>query len=449
MARKKLTEGEVLPSLISLILPMAWGIFMVLSFYLADVFFIGLLGTTELAAISFTFPVVTATASIAMGLGTGALSVISRSIGRGDTDGMRRYATHSLLLALLVVGLFVTVGLATIDPLFTALGASATLLPLIHQYMEIWYAGMIFLVVPMVGNSIIRASGDSRFPSMIMTVAAVGNFILDPLLIFGLFGLPRLELQWAALASLISRAITLLASGYVLHYRLQIIDFSRPKLQQLLRSWRAILHIGMPAAGTNLIAPLLTGMLTKIIANHGIHAVAAFGVASRIEMFVLIPFVALSAGLGPFIGQNFGAKKPDRLKKAVDLCNRFTLLWGGLVALLLWQTGEYITAQINSQPQVIAHAALFMVVVPISYGMVGIIFTASSTCNALGRPLVSALLALVRTFLLTAPLAWLANSIWGLSGIFAAISMANVIVGVVAYFWLHKNITSSQTLPTA
>jgi putative MATE family efflux protein len=440
MSRRNLTQGDVLTRLTQLTMPMIWGVFMVLSFFLVDTFFIGLLGTKELAAISFTFPVVTGTASIAMGLGVGALSVISRAIGRGDDDDVRHYATHSLILALVVVIIFVAIGFATIDPLFLALGADPALLPMIHQYMEIWYGGMIFLVVPMVGNSIIRATGDSRIPSLIMTVAALSNVILDPLLIFGLLGFPRLELEGAAWASLISRAITFLASGYVLHYRLKLIDLSQIKPAQLIRSWKKILHVGLPTAGTNIIMPIAAGFITMIIAKYGSAAVAAFGVVSRIEMFFLIPFVALSAGLGPFIGQNFGARKYARLKEALKLTTIFALAWGGLSTLILWFGGEVITKQINSAPQVVAYATLYMAIVPISYGAAGIIYCASAAFNALGNPLNATMLALGRTFFISLPLAWFVHHIWGMQGVFAAISLANLTVGVLAYFWIGNKI---------
>ncbi len=440
MSRRNLTQGPVPARLAALSLPMVWGVFMVLSFYLVDTYFIGLLGTRELAAISFTFPVVSATASIAMGLGVGVLSVISRTIGRGDEKAVRCYATHGLVLALAVVAIFVVFGLLTIDPLFSALGAGPDLLPLIREYMEIWYAGMIFLVVPMVGNSIIRASGDARFPSLIMTVAAVSNAILDPIFIFGLLGFPRMELQGAAWASLTARALTMAASLYVLHYRLGIINWVIPPLSRLLASWRAILHIGLPAAGTNIITPLLTGMLTAIIARHGTVAVAAYGVASRMEMFFLVPFVGLAAGLGPFVGQNYGAGKGDRLRESIKLSIMFSIAWGGFVAVTLWFFAADITREINPAPGVVAHVTSFMTIIPVSYGAVGMIYVAQAAFNALGNPLSAAMTALARTFALTVPLAWMGHVYWGVAGIFAAISLANLTVGVVAYLLLKRRI---------
>ena len=117
---------------------------------------------------SFTFPVVMTLGSLAFGLGVGASSVIARAIGEGDMRRVQRFTTNSLTLALTAVILFVALGLLTIDPLFQALGAKPEIMPFVHGYMRIWYFGMVFLVVPMVGNSAIRAAGNALTPSIIM-----------------------------------------------------------------------------------------------------------------------------------------------------------------------------------------------------------------------------------------------------------------------------------------
>ena len=148
------------------------GIFALVAFNVADTYFVGQLGAKHLAAMSFTFPVVMTLGSLAMGLGVGASSIIARAIGEGQHTRVQRFTTNSLILSVLAVGIFVTLGLFTIDPLFTALGADADILPLIRDYMQIWYFGMIFLVVPMVGNSAIRSAGNTTTPSLIMTIAA-------------------------------------------------------------------------------------------------------------------------------------------------------------------------------------------------------------------------------------------------------------------------------------
>lgn len=201
--RAKLTEGVVYKQIIGMTIPMTVGLFSVIAFNLVDTFFVGQLSTSHLAAMSFTFPVVMVLSSLALGLGIGGASVISRAIGEGKRREVQRLTTDLLVLSILVVLFFVVIGLLTIDPLFRLLGAKDELLPLIKDYMYIWYVGMPFLVIPMVGNSAIRATGDATFPAMIMVISAIVNCVFDPLLIFGLAGFPRMELQGAAIATVI------------------------------------------------------------------------------------------------------------------------------------------------------------------------------------------------------------------------------------------------------
>ncbi|NEP61835.1 MAG: MATE family efflux transporter [Symploca sp. SIO2G7] len=433
-----LTEGSVGWHLVKLTIPMIWGVFAVISSSIIDTYFVAHLGTKPLAAMSFTFPVVSALGSLALGLGVGASSVIARAIGEGDHNKVQRLTTDSLTLSLLIVGIFIIIGLATIKPLFTALGAEPDMLPLIQDYMQIWYLGMIFLVVPMVGNSAIRAAGNTQVPSLIMIVAGALNASLNPLFIFGLAGFPRLELQGAAIATVISWVATLIASLLFLHYRERMLCFNLPKPQVVLKSWQSILYVGLPAAGTSMITPISIGLITSIIATYGPLAVAGFGIASRVESFALIVLMALSAIIGPFVGQNWGAKKYHRVSQALRLSSLFCLFWGILLAVILAPTAPWLASVFNSNPTVVAIAATYLVIVPISYAASGMIFISSAIFNALGKPLPSLVMLLTRMFILYVPLAYLGSWLFGINGIFFAACFSNLAVGVGAYLWNRK-----------
>ncbi|MEL7053459.1 MAG: MATE family efflux transporter, partial [Cyanobacteria bacterium J06588_5] len=140
---QSLIEGPIGKQLFKLTLPMVGGIFALVAFNLADTYFVGQLGTTQLAAMSFTFPVVMTLGSLALGLGVGASSIIARAIGQGDRSRVQRFTTNSLTLGLSMVALLSAIGLLTIDPLFRLLGAGPETLPFIREYMQIWYFGMV------------------------------------------------------------------------------------------------------------------------------------------------------------------------------------------------------------------------------------------------------------------------------------------------------------------
>lgn len=433
-----LTQGSVTSTLINLTLPMIWGVFAIIAFSLADTYFVAKLGTRQLAAMSFTFPVVTLLGSVSMGLGIGAASVIARAIGEGERDRVRRLTTNSLSLSLLMVSVLVVLGISTINPVFQALGASPDILPFIREYMTIWYGGVIFLVVPMVGTSAIRAAGNTFVPSVIMTVAAVVNIILDPIFIFGFATIPAMGLRGAAIATVIGRATTLIASVLFLHFREKMLLWKLPTPKDLLSDWRQILHVGIPATGTNMITPISTAVVTGLVATEGAEAVAGFGIATRVEAFALIVIMALSASIGPFVGQNWGAQLYHRVHTAIRQSFLFCIFWGVLLTLILAASSEQIATAFDQNPNVVAIAASYLTLVPVSYGTMGLMFIASSTFNALGKPLPSLMMTITRMLLLYVPLAYLGSLWWGVKGIFVAACIANLLVGIGAYFWTCK-----------
>jgi putative MATE family efflux protein len=439
-----LTEGPVGRTLIRLTIPMLFAILAMVVFNLVDTAFVGRLGTKELAAISFTFPVILVINSLAGGLGVGASAVISQAIGKGDRYRVQRLTTDSLALAVMVVAFFSLVGLATIDPLFRLLGATPDVLPLIRQYMTLWYIGVIFVVIPMVGNAAIRATGDTKTPAAIMMVAAGVNLALDPLLIFGIGSFPGLGLTGAALATVIARAITLIASLWVLVRRERMVIWSRPKLKEVSRSWNQVLYVGLPAAGTNVLVPISAGIITGMVAAYGPEAVAALGVGTRIESMGLGVIMALASVLTPFVGQNWGAGRLDRVRLSVSYAQRFALLWGAVLFILLAVSGRSVALIFNDDAIVVATLVDYLRIVPLSYGLLGVLMLATAALNALNRPLQSALLTVLRLFVLYIPLAIVGSVLFGLQGIFGAAAIANGLAGVAAFFWLRSILTGSS-----
>jgi len=407
---------------------------------LVDAYFVGRLGSAELAAMSFTFPVVMVVVSLALGLGMGVSVVVSRAIGGSSRYEVQRLTTDGLTLSFFLVVLLVTVGLFTIEPVFRSLGATDETLPLIKQYMQIWYPGVLFVVIPMVGNSAIRATGDTITPGIIMIVAAVVNALLDPLLIFGLGPFPRMELAGAATATVIARATTFAVAISVLHFRDRMITFAVPTLKEALASWGRILYIGLPNAGSHMILPMGMGVLTRLVSGYGPEAVAAFGVAGRIEAFALAVMMALSSVLSPFVGQNVGGGKHIRVHRAVALCHRFALGWGGLMVLILAILARPVAGLFNDDAAVIENIAIYLWIVPIGYGLRGVFMLTGSTLNALGKPLHAAALTVTQMFILYVPLACLGSCLVGLPGVFAASSVANVAIGLAAWFLLKRTL---------
>ncbi|MBB3188987.1 MATE family efflux transporter [Halomonas cerina] len=430
-ARRDLLEGPIGLTLLRKSLPVVGGMIAMMSFNLVDTWFVSRLGTEELAAVAFTFPVVFTVISLAIGLGIGTSAVVARRLGQGDLGTVRRRVTDAALLAL-VVGLCMTLlGLATLEPLFRLMGADDLLMPHIRDYMGVWYLGAAAVIVPRVLNSILRAHGNTATQGLMMALAAGVNVLLDWWLIFGIGPIPALGVAGAALATVLSWG--LMATALAFHRELrELFDPAGLSLRGLAASWRELGRIAGPAAITSVFTPIALGLVTRIVAGHGHDAVAGFGVGTRIEAISQIAVLALSMTLSPLVSQNAGAGQHDRVRRAILGCFVFVLAWQLLVWGVLQGLAPWLVAGYAKREAVGEVLRSFLWWVPLGLGAQGVVILAVSSFNALHRPARAMQLSVVRLFVLTVPLAWLGGWLAGPTGIFAGMLIANVLMALVA-----------------
>lgn len=443
--KARLTEGPVGRHLIDMTVPVLFGISTMMAQGLIDTWFLGQVGDRELAAFGFGFPVLMIVTSVAIGLAAGTSSVVARAIGAGDHRRARRLATDSLFLGFLITLVICAIGILTINPMFRLLGAPEDMLPMIRSFMTILYSGVPFVVVGMIGMASMRATGDTRLPSMLMVMAAILNVALDPILIFGVGPIPAMGLDGAATAALIARATIFVGTIYLMRFRLDMLSFNKPDPVELRKSWRDILHVGIPAAGTNAIVPLGAVLVTAMIARLGTDAVAGFGVATRIEAMMLVIFYAMSSIIGPFVGQNFAAGRERRILRALWLCTLFCLAAGMVIAGILALLSDVLPRLFSDSEAVMEVTKLFLWIVPISYGTYGMVMVMNASFNGLGKPMPAVWISVARILVLYVPLAFIGLKLYGVAGIFAAYAIANIVSGIGAYAWARHTAHSLCT----
>ncbi|MDA0120426.1 MATE family efflux transporter [Vibrio sp. T11.5] len=428
-----LLTGPIPLVLRQMTIPMTFGMVAILMFNLVDTFFISLLGTEALAAISYTFPVTFAVNCITMGIGVGLSANIGRLLGQGQSEDAARFSSHGLALAVTLVAFASGLGYFTIDPLFLALGAKQELLPLINQYMHIWYLTIPLLVVPMAGNSAIRATGDTKTPAKIMMLAGLINGVLDPLLIFGYGPFPELGIQGAAIASALSWFGALIGSLYVLVKREKLLAL--PHFKTLWADWRQILKIGTPAALSNAMNPLSGAILMMLLSSHGTAAVAAYGAAQRVESILIIVLMSLTSTLTPFIAQNVGANNPQRSFAGLFLSMRFSLLFQFGIFVMMVPLSIPLAALFSQEQAVKDLLWHYLLVVPFSYGFQGIVMMLVSGLNALHEPLKAFQWSFMRLFAFTLPCAWMGSYLYDIEGLFIGIALGNILGGILGYLY--------------
>ena len=427
-------------------IPMTMGMIAILMFNLVDTFFISLLGTEALAAISYTFPVTFAVNCITMGIGMGLSTNIGRLLGQGQSSQAARFTSHGLLFAVALVTIASTLGFFTIEPLFSFLGAKEDSIPLIEQYMQVWYLTIPLLVIPMAGNSAIRATGDTKTPAKIMMLAGLINGILDPLLIFGYGPFPELGIQGAAIASAFSWFGALCGSFYVLIKREKLL--AAPQWSLIKQDWQQTLKIGTPAALSNAMTPLSGAILMMILSNHGTAAVAAYGAAQRIESILILVLMSLTSALTPFMAQNFGANNPARAFAGWFISMRFAVVFQGFIFLMMVPLSIPLAALFSQETAVKDLLWHYLLVVPFSYGFQGIVMMLVSGYNAMHKSLRAFQWSFMRLFIFTLPAAWVGSRLYSIEGLFIGIALGNILGGLLGYLFALREHRLALTEPS-
>ena len=435
-----LTQGPVGAHLRRQGVPFSLGLVAIFSFEAVDLYFIGQLGDAPLAAIGFTLPVIWLLYGIGIGFEAGAASCVSRAVGKNRQDLARRLTTDTAVLACVVALILCVLGLSTIKPVFSLLGAPDDLIPLIRSYMDVWYWVAPLDVAMWTCLASIRARGNALLESKIISAAALLNLVLDPLFIFGWLGFPELGLKGAAVATLVSVSTMLTFTIWHLHFRLHVFAPVIAPIRDVLDSWKHMLAIGIPAMITNAIIPVSAGIVVAMVAKYGVDAVAGYGIAMRLEPMALIPFYALSAVSSPLFGQNFGAGRFDRLFEARRVIMRFCLGFGLLLAAFMCLLSETIASLFTDSEVIREVATDYIWIVSWSWGAYGIVMSVNASFNGSGRPMPGVVISSMRVIFIFLPLAFLGRMIFGLQGLFAASTIANLSVGVIALSWLKTHI---------
>ena len=433
MKQHDLLTGSIPKHILRLALPSIAGMFSFVIFNLTDTYFVSQLGTNALAAMGFTFPIVMIVGAISTGISMGAASLLSRAKGSGDHHRMERIATDGILLSLIFVVLVSIIGLFTMDNVFTLLGANAEVLPLIKQYMVIWYSFVFVFVMPPVTDSCMRASGDMIRPFIVMTICAVFNIVLDPLLIHGYWIFPAMGIRGAALATMIARFLGMIATLSFAHFHHRLISFKYENINELWASWKGILKIGVPSITVILMPQILRSVLTNLVASSGGNiAVAAITVGTRTESFVTMVPYGIGLALVPIIGQNWGAGNFNRVHDIRKIALRFAIIYGVFMFILSVPLAKPVARIFTGDEQVVINSAYYLWIM--TFGMIGLTITnwMSRIFTTVGRPIWTVVLNVVGILAIVIPLAILGKVIYGYIGILIGVCVGQILVGTCA-----------------
>ncbi len=435
--RQKMTTGHPALAILHLTLPMLVSSLLQNAQSLIDLFWIGSLGHTHVAALAISGTVMMMLFPLIIGMSVGTVAVVSRRVGEMDLPGASHAAGQALGLALLLGLVAGGAGIPFAESLSSTLGADAETAALAASYLRIQFAGSFTLFFMFVGgHAVFRACGNSVIPMALMLMANLVNMLLDPVLIFGLFGFPAMGIKGAALATVMAQTmaavtgLVLLVRGHAgIRFHLSHI---LPRPAVALR----ILKIGLPGTGQMLARSLMVLALIRIVAESGTAAVAAFGIGHRFQMLILMPAFAFGNAAATLVGQNMGAGNPERAARGAWIAVWMDFLIMAFGGLLLALFAPVMVRAFSDEPEVVAMGSAFLRITCGFYVFAGLSIVLGRALQGAGDTLTPMLLTIVSLWGLQLPLAY------GLSrmtvppthGVWWAIAIAVTFHGLVVAF---------------
>ena len=424
-------------------LPISVGMLSTFLFQVVDTYFVGKLGPDSLAALSFSSVIYFLLVGLFIGFSVGVSIIIGKAIGEQNVDKVAKTIRLSFVVCFILTTVLSVSGVIFMDSIFYGLGANAVIAGLISEYMVPLLTGIPLLTLGILSGSILRATGNSTAPEVIMAIAGIINLIFDYILIFGKFGFPEMGIQGAAYATVLSWVFVIVGMA-VLLIKSRLIRFGEKAKNSTFDIIKEIFKLGLPTIITQIIGPATLIYLTFLIAQQSALAVAAFGVVGKIEMLLMIGILAVSTAITPFIAQNYGAKQQGRIDEAIAFGGRASTYLGLLVSILLILFITPIAALFSSDELVMSHTSSYFYLVSPSYVFYGLFLVTSSIFNGLELPVNSLKINMVKSLFITVPLP-LAGSFWGVNGIFIGISLGNILAGIYSAMQMRKEFKHSRS----
>ena len=434
------TQGPIAKGMIKTALAMIPATLALSGYNLVDAYFVGqLTGKTAadapMAAMGFTLPVVMLIGCFFHGMGIGVSAPTAQALGGNKLERAAKGSSSGVLLIFLFSILTAIIGMSCVKNVFSAFGAQGEVLELVIDYMDIWYFGCATASIAMAGHSLLISVGDNRIASALMMTGMIINAILDPLFIFGWGFFPAMGIKGAALATIFAQATGGSISMYVLCRKHHLIRFRKIPFAELRTYWFVTLRYAIPASLGMLMMPLGMTVITRLTASFGTAAMAGCTAAGRLETIAFVIPMSLGMTLTPFIAQNYGARRFDRIKEGLIFAFRFALVFLLSSAVVFALLARVIAPHFCNSPE--ARDVMARCIMIAVWGLAGVEVHrfAGFSYTGCGRPTAAAMLNGMRFLVFLIPFSLIAWYFHSLNGLFVARLAADVLSGVIGA-WL-------------
>lgn len=441
------TQGAMGRAILLLSIPIVLELSMQGLFGLADIYFVGRLGTVPVAIAVLSDQLIMFVFTVALGFSMGTTALVARRIGEGDPKEASSTALQAIYIGIVLSTPFALIGLFFPGELLGLFSDSPELIGAGSRYVAITLGGNVTLFLLFLINAIFRGAGDPSYAMRALWLANLLNIALDPLLIFGWGPIPAIGVEGAAIATTLSR-------GVGVAYQLWILIRGKSKLKIDLSQLGVDVAMIYRISRVSLVGVLQYGIstlsfafLAKIVAEFGGVAVAGYGVAIRWIGFILLPVWGMGNAAATLVGQNLGAKQPQRAERSVWFTGFANMIFLGLVAIFFWFRAEWVASLLHNDPEVIRIAGQCLRVVSYSYIFWAYGMTTVMAFNGAGDTWTPTKINFFVFWLLQIPLAqYLTGTSLGLVGVFWAVAISQSVLAVVGVYWFRRGRWKQQTV---
>jgi putative MATE family efflux protein len=435
------TKGSLRKAILLLSIPMILEMAMESVFALVDLFFVSKLGKHAVSTVGLTESVLTIIYSIAVGMSMAATAIVARRIGEKNPEGAARAAMQALLVAITVIIIISAFGMIYAGDILRLMGAEDMTMKMGVHYTRIMMGSSVIIMLLFLINGTFRGAGDASIAMKSLWLANICNIILCPLLINGLGPIPAFGLNGAALATTIGRSTGVCYQLYHLFNGSSVVKLSRRAIKAEWGVIKSVVKIAWPATLQFIIASCSWIFLAELVAETG-HSAASAGyqTALRIIMFFLLPAWGASNAAATLVGQNLGARDPERAEKAVIKTAKYNAAFMGMVSLLFLFAAEPIVSLFALQPEVAVIATRALRIISTGYIFYGVGMVMINAFNGAGDTRTPTLINVFCFWLFQIPLAYLLAKYFklGPTGVFIAIPVAETLITVTAVLLFKK-----------
>jgi len=434
------TSGSITKGLLSLAIPFILAMLVETLFNITNMFFVSRLGSAAIAAVSFCGIMLMLTSVAVEGMSGAAVAMIARRVGEKDHRGAGAVALQIYLIGIIFSALLGILGYIYAEPLMRLIGANDSIVINGLGYVRIYFIGMVSVFFLFITQAILRGAGEPVMPVVILIISALANIILDFLLIFGIGPFPKMGVNGAALATIIARAIGSIIGLFFLFYgfstvRIRISDFGID-----FSIIKNVFKIAFPSMGRMSLNSLSRIALMKIVTLFGTSAVAAYGIGLRLDMLVFLPGLGFAAAVSTMVGQNLGAKSPERAEKSTTIAVWYNIVIMSFLGIVFFIMAKNIIAIFDKNPEVLHLGEAYLKVVAPTYFLLGVRLVLGGALRGAGDTFAPMIISLITLFGIQIPLAYFLSSLSALNttGIWLAIAGVNFFEAIFLAYWFKR-----------